>query len=60
MGQVLTVQPFGNAVDMIQLRGTHLRQAFEHSVANYDIHDRPGAFFQMSGTFIYINHSSSS
>ena len=49
MGQVLTVEPFGNNVDMIKLKGVYLRQAFEHSVANYDIHDRPGAFFQMSG-----------
>ncbi|KAH3736665.1 hypothetical protein DPMN_043238 [Dreissena polymorpha] len=52
MGQVLSVMPFGNNVDMIKLKGIHLRQAFEHSVANYDIHDRPGAFFQMSGAHV--------
>jgi 2',3'-cyclic-nucleotide 2'-phosphodiesterase (5'-nucleotidase family) len=49
MGQVLSVQPFGNVVDMVKLNGSILRQAFEHSVAKYDRHDRPGAFFQMSG-----------
>lgn len=57
MGQVLTVQPFGNVIDMIQLRGVHLRQAFEHSVANYDRHDRPGAFFQMSGAHVVYDLS---
>ncbi|KAL4232880.1 5'-nucleotidase [Mactra antiquata] len=56
-GQVLTVQPFGNVVDMIQIRGVHLKQAFEHSVANYDIHDRPGAFFQMSGAHVVYDLS---
>jgi len=49
MGQVLTVMPFGNMVDMVRLYGRHLRMAFEHSVANYSPIDRPGAFFQMSG-----------
>ncbi|XP_045195357.2 snake venom 5'-nucleotidase-like [Mercenaria mercenaria] len=57
MGQVLTVQPFGNVIDMIQLRGVHLRQAFEHSVAKYDPHDRPGAFFQMSGAHVVYDLS---
>ena len=49
MGQVLTVQPFGNIIDLIKIKGIHLWQAFEHAVAKYDINDRPGAFLQMSG-----------
>ena len=60
MGQVLTVQPFGNVVDMVKLNGSILRQAFEHSVAKYDPRDRPGAFFQMSGdvnSFYYAPRS---
>ena len=34
---------------MITIKGVHLKEAFEHSVAKYDIHDHPGAFLQMSG-----------
>ena len=52
MGQVLTVQPFGNIIDLIKIKGIHLWQAFEHAVAKYNIHDRPGAFLQMSGELI--------
>lgn len=48
-GQVLQILPFGNNVDMIQIKGEHLKKTFEHSVAKYDRHDRPGAFLQMSG-----------
>ena len=48
-GQVLTVQPFGNTIDMILIKGIYLRQAFERSVARYDPVDLPGAFLQMSG-----------
>ncbi|XP_060560431.1 snake venom 5'-nucleotidase-like [Ruditapes philippinarum] len=57
MGQVLSVQPFGNVVDMVKLNGSILRQAFEHSVAKYDRHDRPGAFFQMSGAHVVYDLS---
>ncbi|XP_052809054.1 snake venom 5'-nucleotidase-like [Mya arenaria] len=57
MGQVLTILPFGNQVDLIRLRGLHLRQAFEHSVAKYDPQDRPGAFFQMSGAHVVYDLS---
>ena len=49
MGQVLTIQPFKNVIDIIRIKGQYIWDAFEHSVANYDPHDRPGAFFQVSG-----------
>ena len=49
MGQVLTIQPFGNVIDIIKIKGQYIWDAFEHSVANYDPHDRPGAFLQVSG-----------
>ena len=49
MGQILTVQPFGDIIDLIKIKGQHIWEAFEHSVANYDPDDRPGAFLQVSG-----------
>ena len=52
MGQVLTVQPFGNVIDIIKIKGKYIWEAFEHSVAKYDPHDRPGAFLQMSGKLV--------
>ena len=48
-GQVLTVQPFGNTIDMIKIKGVFLKQAFENSVKRYDPSDLRGAFLQMSG-----------
>ncbi|KFM64977.1 5'-nucleotidase, partial [Stegodyphus mimosarum] len=48
---VLAVAPFGNTVDIITLKGKHLREALEHSVKNYDAGgiDAAGAFLQVSG-----------
>ena len=47
------MQPFGNTIDMITIKGKYLYEAFEHSVVKYDIHDHPGAFLQMSGKVLY-------
>ncbi|KAL3883275.1 hypothetical protein ACJMK2_029558 [Sinanodonta woodiana] len=49
MGHVLTVFPFGNNIDLVKIRGIHLRKMLEHAVEKYDPHNRPGAFLQMSG-----------
>ena len=49
MGQVLTVQPFGNIIDVIKIKGQYIWEAFEHSVAKYDPDEPPGAFLQVSG-----------
>ena len=54
MGQVLTVQPFGNVIDIIKIKGQYIWDSFEPSVANYDPHDRPGAFLQISGEAFFI------
>lgn len=48
-GDVLTTLPFGNTVDVITIKGKYIRQAFEHSVAHYDLVDSSGAFLQVSG-----------
>ena len=45
----MTVQPFGNTIDMIKIKGVFLKQAFENSVKRYDPSDLRGAFLQMSG-----------
>ncbi|KAK3603342.1 hypothetical protein CHS0354_025948 [Potamilus streckersoni] len=52
MGNVLTVFPFGNNIDLIKIRGIHLRQMLEHAVENYDPINRPGSFLQMSGIHV--------
>ncbi|KAK3603341.1 hypothetical protein CHS0354_025947 [Potamilus streckersoni] len=52
MGNVLTVFPFGNYIDLIKIRGIHLRKMLEHAVENYDPQNRPGAFLQMSGLHV--------
>ena len=53
-GDVMTLMPFGNSVDIISIRGKYLRQALEHSVSRYDVTDRPGAFLQVSGKSIAV------
>ncbi|XP_035217961.1 snake venom 5'-nucleotidase-like [Stegodyphus dumicola] len=48
---VLAVAPFGNTLDIVTLKGKHLREILEHSVKNYDADgtDTAGAFLQVSG-----------
>ena len=51
MEDVLTVAPFQNTIDIVELRGKHIREMFEHSVSEYDpaALDQPGRFLQVSG-----------
>ncbi|XP_042212345.1 snake venom 5'-nucleotidase-like [Homarus americanus] len=51
MEDILTVAPFQNTIDIVELRGKHVRQMFEQSVVNYDPKslDLPGGFLQVSG-----------
>lgn len=49
MEDVLTVLPFRNSIDVIELRGVFLRQALELSVRDYSTVDAHGRFLQMSG-----------
>lgn len=51
MEDVMTVLPFQNTVDLIEIAGKFLRQAFEFSVEDYDpsgLHIA-GKFLQVSG-----------
>jgi len=49
VGDVATVQPFGNNIDMIRVTGENLLHNLEISVRDYDLVDMPGRFLQMSG-----------
>ena len=57
-GDVVTVQPFGNEIDMIRVTGANLLHNLEISVRDYDLVDMHGRFLQMSGRktfFAYID-----
>ena len=45
------IQPFGNTIEMITLKGVHLREAFEYSVSNINTDDPSGRFLHVSGEF---------
>ncbi|XP_071552970.1 snake venom 5'-nucleotidase-like [Panulirus ornatus] len=51
MEDILSVAPFQNTIDIVELRGRHVKMMFEHSVARYDPQglDPPGGFLQVSG-----------
>ena len=47
MEEVLSVLPFGISFDLVQLKGSTLKKAFEHSVRRYG--SNSGEFLQVSG-----------
>lgn len=51
MEDILTVAPFQNTIDIVELKGKHVKEMFEHSVSHYDTQalDHPGGFLQVSG-----------
>lgn len=51
MEDILTVAPFQNTIDIVELMGRHVRAMFEHSVEAYDpmALDPGGRFLQVSG-----------
>ncbi|CAL4102556.1 unnamed protein product, partial [Meganyctiphanes norvegica] len=51
MEDILTVAPFQNTIDIVELRGKHVKEMFEHSVRSYDIMgiNLRGEFLQVSG-----------
>ncbi|XP_060553664.1 5'-nucleotidase-like [Ruditapes philippinarum] len=54
-GDIYSVLPFGNEIDILTVSGKNLREQLEHSVANYDRSDPRGAFLQMSGLRVVYN-----
>ncbi|CAL8287137.1 unnamed protein product [Lota lota] len=53
MEDILLVLPFGGTFDMIQVKGSTLRKAFEHSVYRYG--SKRGEFLQIGG--IHVEYS---
>jgi len=58
IGDVVTVQPFGNEIDMIKVTGENLLHNLEISVRDYDLVDMHGRFLQMSGRKIFFAYVS--
>jgi len=59
MKDILALQPFGHNVDVMMIRGKHLREVFEFSVAGFDpdYFDPSGKFLQVSGIRIVYDIS---
>ncbi|XP_046374004.2 5'-nucleotidase-like [Haliotis rufescens] len=57
IGQVATVLPFSNTIDIVELYGRHIKAAFEHSVSYHNTDERSGAFLQVSGLKIEFDIS---
>lgn len=53
MEDLISVLPFGGTFDLVQLKGSTLRKAFEHSVKRYG--HSTGEFLQVSGIFDFIS-----
>ncbi|XP_077977813.1 5'-nucleotidase-like [Glandiceps talaboti] len=49
---VVLVLPFGNTIDIVQLKGVHLRESLEHSVESYNPVVQAGQFLQFSGIHV--------
>lgn len=47
MEEILSVMPFGGTFDLVQLKGSTVKKAFEHSVHRYG--GMSGEFLQVSG-----------
>lgn len=47
MEEILSVLPFGGTFDMVELKGSTLKKAFEHSVHRYG--SNTGEFLQVAG-----------
>jgi len=56
---VLAVAPFGNTMDVVALKGKHLKEVLERAVRDYDPHaiDPPGSLLQVSGLRLVYNIS---
>ncbi|KAG7220512.1 hypothetical protein INR49_018039 [Caranx melampygus] len=55
MEDLISVLPFGGTFDLVQLKGSTLRKAFEHSVKRYG--ESTGEFLQVSGLHVEFDLS---
>eukprot|EP00057_Strongylocentrotus_purpuratus_P020076 XP_011674550.1 PREDICTED: 5'-nucleotidase [Strongylocentrotus purpuratus] len=49
IGDIANVLPFGNTVDVLELRGIHLLEALENAVIMFDLDTLDGRFLQVAG-----------
>ena len=49
LADIISVMPFGNTIDTLDLEGRYVREMLERSVAEYSPIDQVGSFLQMSG-----------
>lgn len=49
MEDILTVLPFGGTFDLVEIKGSTVKKAFEHAVHRYG--SKSGEFLQVSGLF---------
>lgn len=52
-----SMMPFGNTIELIQLKGETIRQAFEYAVSDYQVEDAHGRFLQASGVKVVYDLS---
>ncbi|XP_047466274.1 snake venom 5'-nucleotidase-like [Mugil cephalus] len=55
MEEILTVLPFGGTFDLVQINGSTVKKAFEHSVHRYG--SKSGEFLQVSGIHVEFDIS---
>ncbi|KAF1374808.1 hypothetical protein PFLUV_G00232930 [Perca fluviatilis] len=55
MEEILTVLPFGGTIDLVQINGSTVKKAFEHSIHRYG--SMYGEFLQVSGIHIQYDLS---
>ncbi|XP_029348962.1 5'-nucleotidase-like isoform X1 [Echeneis naucrates] len=53
--EILTVLPFGGTFDLVQIKGSTMKKAFEHSIHRYG--SKSGEFLQMSGIHVVYDVS---
>ena len=53
VGDVTSILPFGKTADQITLKGKHILEALDHSVAEYSIVGKHGEFLQHAGKFTF-------
>ncbi|XP_018518998.1 snake venom 5'-nucleotidase [Lates calcarifer] len=55
MEEILTVLPFGGTFDLVQIKGSTVKKAFEHSIHRYG--NMSGEFLQVSGIHVQYDIS---
>ncbi|KAM9777576.1 5'-nucleotidase [Neosynchiropus ocellatus] len=55
MEEVLTVLPFGETIDLVKIKGSTMKKAFEHSIHRYG--SMSGEFLQVSGIRVVYDTS---